>query len=238
MTSFNRVLVFDVETNGLLPKKKTTTPDKDGEEEVIPHILQLSFIVYHPKEQKIAAKVNHYIKVSEDVPISKKITGLTGIDRELCKSKGVPISHALMEFYEAYMNCDCVVAHNIWFDRNMIRIEIERNRTVLENMGCSSINKVFQEEFEKRNRITTFCTMRYGRSVCKIERVGENGEKYYKNPRLVELFQKLFDSIPSNLHDSMVDTYVCLMCFAKMKLHQTLPSSFLTLQSNTLSSSR
>ena len=224
-SSYHNVLVFDVETNGLLPYVKASDPTPPLES--LPHILQLSFIIYNTKQQKITKIANHYIRVKDDISISDEITALTGIDRKTIHEKGSPISHVLKEFYEAYMNCNCVVAHNIDFDRKMINLEIARNWEAMEGMGCVSIKKVFDDEFQKHHQIDNFCTMRYSRGICKIVRISKKGEKYYKNPRLVELYEHLFHSIPENLHDSMVDTYACLQCFAKMKLHHDIPNTFL-----------
>ena len=235
MNYYKRVIVFDVETNGLFPKVKKGATPEETKQEPLPYILQLSFIVYDPKNKQVLRTANHYVKVEDSVPISDEITTLTGIDRAIVNEKGVHITHALNDFYKEYMNCDCVVAHNINFDRAMMKLEIGRNMKMLENMGCISAKQVFQKEFQERHRIDNFCTMNYSKPICKIERVGKNGVKYYKAPRLVELYEHLFHSIPENLHDSMVDTYACLMCFAKIKLRQDLPNTFLRVSAATSS---
>ena len=227
MKYYKRILIFDVETNGLIPKNKGVAGAGNSlpvEKEENPYILQLSFIIYDPKNKQILKTANHYIRVADDVEISEQITTLTGIDRSTILEKGVPITHALRDFYEAYMNCDCIVAHNIYFDRKMMQIEIERNLKIMQNIGCINSSKVFQKDFQERHQIDNFCTMNYSRAIVKIERTGKNGETYYKSPKLQELYHYLFQSIPENLHDSMVDTYVCLRCFAKLKLKQDLPS--------------
>ena len=46
--------------------------------------------------------------------------------------------------------------------------------------------------------------------------------KWKKNPKLSELYEKLFDKKAENLHDSMVDTKICLRCFIKMKYNKTI----------------
>ena len=216
MKYYNNILIFDVETNGLIPKGKSPPI------ETLPYILQLSFIVYNPKLRCVTKSANHYIKVDDHIDISADITRLTGIDRITVNNKGVHITHALKDFYESYMNCDCIVAHNIYFDRKMMQTEFERNLASLQQLGCISAKNIFEKEFQLRNNIENFCTMNYGKAVCKIERTAENGEKYYKPPKLVELYQHLFHNIPENLHNSMIDTIVCFKCFAKMKLKQDL----------------
>jgi hypothetical protein len=47
-------------------------------------------------------------------------------------------------------------------------------------------------------------------------------KKYKKYPKLAELYFTLFRQAPTNLHNSIVDTLVCLRCFLRMKLHKEL----------------
>ena len=61
--SITRVLVFDTETNGLLPKR-----DKNTHLQVIneyPNIIQLSFALYNLKTGMIEQTYNNYIKVGD-----------------------------------------------------------------------------------------------------------------------------------------------------------------------------
>ena len=113
-----RALVFDVETSGLIPKNKEGVKLED-----MPHILQLSYVVFDTNGWKVVKSGDAYINVSQTVAISSKITELTGITRDMC-DKGIPIQTALREFGREYMTCDIIVAHNINFDRQMIKIEI------------------------------------------------------------------------------------------------------------------
>ena len=56
------------------------------------------------------------------------------------------------------------------------------------------------------------------------EFVTEDHERmYYKFPTLKELHWKLFEEIPSGLHDSMVDVEVCLKCYLIMIGNQGSP---------------
>ena len=153
-----------------------------------------------------------YINVPQKIEISKKITELTGITREMC-DKGIQIQRALREFGKEYMECDIIVAHNINFDRQMIKIEIERNKEFLE----PTIRNLFDREFEKQNNKFNYCTMYGSKNLCKIEMIDKKGEKYYKCPKLVELYEHLFQMVPGNLHNSLVDTFICLRCFVKMR---------------------
>lgn len=203
----SRALVFDVETSGLLPKNK-----EEAKLEDYPYILQLSFVVFDTNGWKVTKTGNTYINVPQKIEISKKITELTGITREMC-DKGIQIQRALREFGKEYMECDIIVAHNINFDRQMIKTELERNKEYLE----PAYRNLFDREFEKQNNKFNYCTMYGGKNLCKIEMTDSKGEKYYKCPKLVELYEHLFQMVPGNLHNSLVDTFICLRCFVKMR---------------------
>ena len=218
-SSITRVLVFDTETNGLLPKRDPVTKLPVINE--YPYILQLSFIVYNVKTREIEQTYNNYIKVSEHVVINEKITEITGITKKMCERNGVSIVNALYEFYHAYMCCDRVVAHNFNFDKNMIELEILRNRDKLTTIPeCPFL---FNDMFNSVNNVDTFCTMQKTRNFCKIMINGKYGP-YTKAPRLCELHEKLFAFVPKNLHDALVDTMVCLKCYLKFEHNQSMNS--------------
>jgi DNA polymerase III alpha subunit (gram-positive type) len=215
--SYRKVLVFDVETTGLIPKtnRETKLPPPTNE---CPYIIQLSFVIYNMYDHVIENGYNAYINIPQDVVISPKITDLTDITREICNN-GVSIIEALTRFYQAYTDCDCLVAHNLDFDSRMIEIEIERNRNtlLLEN---PNILKMFENEFKKFG-MEKFCTMMSSIHTCGIlvTNVDKKGNTYtYKKfPKLSETYEHLFSQIPRNLHNSMMDTLVCLRCYLKMR---------------------
>ena len=213
----NRILVFDVETTGLLPKVDVgaalPTIDK------YPHVLQFSFIVYNMLNRNVERRHNYYISVSPEVEISERITEITGITREMCDEKGRSILGAIESFYDCYIMCDTVVAHNYDFDSAVLRAEITRNRAQLSPCCLQLFNTIF----DKEHSIESFCTMRYGTNMCAIMKERDNGKSYKKWPTLLELYQYLFQETPANLHNSMVDVIACLRCYLKMRRQIDFP---------------
>ena len=264
-----RILVFDVETTGLLPKvskvPKTTKVNVPSEVPLdlssdlsldlsskVPYIIQFSFIMYNLQTRSIERKHDFYINPPIDIP--EIITEITGITKETCVRKGVPIMLALDCFYECYTMCNPVIAHNMAFDSAMVKIELDRNREEIDRVAHYCLN-IFDETFEKSRGIDRFCTMRYGTNICNImvSRILKDSSlpletvpnvskdlslplevpltiqsinaaeivptkepaKYKKWPTLLEFHQHLFDSIPENLHNSIVDVLVCLRCYLK-----------------------
>jgi len=224
-----RIMVFDVETTGLLPKKDPVTKAMPLLAD-FPHILQLSFVIYNTQFKTIERTFDKYIRVADSVEISPKIVELTGITRELCNSpcQSITIEEALTEFYQEYYKCDRIVAHNIDFDRAMIKTEMARwGPQIIDH--CPYYSCIFDDTFNKINNINTFCTMRVGKKICNIVIQPENKidpktglftivpKSFVKYPRLSELHQQLFGSVPEGLHNSLVDTMVCLKCFLKLQ---------------------
>jgi DNA polymerase III epsilon subunit-like protein len=112
-------------------------------------------------------------------------------------------------------NADMIVAHNVEFDLNMIRVELLR-------LGQGAL--VDQLELELRKAIfedytNFYCTMRQSVDLCKIEKENSRG-KYYKFPTLSELHKHLFEVEPKHLHNSYHDILCTIRCFIKMKYNQ------------------
>ena len=55
-----------------------------------------------------------------------------------------------------------------------------------------------------------------GKSICNIMIPNKYGKLFLKNPKLKELHEKLFGTIPENLHDAEVDTIACLRSYIQM----------------------
>jgi len=212
-----RFLVFDVETTGLIPRAKRGGPPTPISE--YPHIIQLSFAIYDFAQKKIIKQYDSYVNIPESVEIPEVVVNLTGITRDICIEKGKPIIEVLEKFYEAYMFCEGIVAHNMEFDEKMISIELERNRPALLKAAPHCF-MTFNAMYEKVHNIDRFCTMKKGTDLCNIlvesKIAGRPPNK--KWPRLNELYAKLFDGESVNgLHNSMVDVLVCLRCYLKMR---------------------
>jgi hypothetical protein len=59
------------------------------------------------------------------------------------------------------------------------------------------------------------CTMLKNIDFCNIIRYNSRGP-YQKFPTLIELYQKLFNETPPNMHNSLYDVYATLKCFLKI----------------------
>ncbi len=189
------VLVFDTETTGLI--NKTLLPLQYKDLALHPYITQLSAVLYDVENQKVKKVFNTYVKIPDHVEIPEIVQELTGITKEKCDS-GMEIGDALSTFYQLYLKCDAIVAHNMWFDSKMIRIECMRNR-------FPQMRDIFYEDVSTK---PISCTMMEGMKYCNLNRF----------VRLSVLYELLFkeDANQFELHNSLVDTMVCLRCYLKI----------------------
>lgn len=238
-----RILVFDVETTGLIPKPTYETEMLNPEQsanplnqlliaktkqkvpppiEAYPHILQLSYIIYNLGQRSIEETYNAYINVDESIDISEKITEITGITRQICTERGIHLVDALSKFAEAYSRCDFIVAHNMDFDSAAINAEMRRHG-------------IEHTMFLPTDSGKLYCTMKNSIHICNImvdrkrPKPSVEGQtpapisQYKKFPKLSELYQHLFGIVPENLHNSLIDTLVCLRCLLKIRFHMEIP---------------
>ena len=241
-----RVLCFDTETTGLLPRHIPGTPFPP--ESAYPYITQLSWVMYNLATGEIEEVVDEYIKIPAEVKISEESTKVSGITREILDEKGVDLTPLLARFYSSYMKCDSIVAHNMNFDKEMIRQEMRRNKLnllqfVRDRDRVNTMLGIGTKKLNSAYEIELFCTMMNTIELCDIEwtptakfpsiikphdedlpvsHVSKPARK--KWPTLTELYTKVFDKAPpSDLHNSIIDVLVCLRCFLKIRGATEMP---------------
>ena len=205
-----RVLVFDTETTGL-PKTKLMT------EEALPlwpYIVQFSYLIYDTDENAIVKIRDSIVKIPMMIHISEECTGIHGITNDHCSSQGIPLEELFHDFSSDFQEVDLVVAHNLSFDLNMVKIELMR---IIQSFQGAitrerSLFISFLKTVQESNKY--YCTMQESIDLCDIKAMTKKGNKeFVKFPKLVELHQKLFYSTPKNLHNSLNDILVCLRCY-------------------------
>ena len=203
-----KVIVVDVETTGLPINKKASITDDNN----WPNIIQISWITMDTDSinDNIIKIYDYIIKLPEGKTIPQDSIKIHGITNERMRQEGVPIKDVLIEFMENLNKASMIIAHNLDFDKKIIKVELYRNK-MFKNIQSLLYGP----------RIN-FCTMKTGKDICKIIKYSNSGEEYYKFPRLIELHEFLFNEQPRNLHNSLVDILVCLRCFYKMRFDEDL----------------
>ena len=211
------VLVFDVETTGLIPKQVRGALNPIPITKY-PYIIQIAFVLYDMIDQQTVYTFDSFVKIPDLVAIPEKVVELTGIRKINCQMRGRPILDCLILFAEAYKMADCIVAHNLEFDQEMVTIEVERNRAEIL-WRAPHVTTLFQPFHEKVRNLEKYCTMKHGTPICNLVTVSDNGAPpRQKWPKLSELYEHLFDGEKvDGLHNAMVDVKTCLKCYLKMR---------------------
>ena len=190
-----RVIVFDVETTGLPSKYNANVQEL----EVWPSIVQFSWLVYDTDEMDLVSIQDYIVKLKDGMLVPVESTNIHGITNEKMLT-GKDIEQVLYKFYEELESCSFIIAHNLKFDKSMILVESIRN----------NIEPIFNNKVE-------FCTMINGTKICNLKRKNYRNQIVSKFPKLVELYKKLFNELPNNLHNSLNDVLVCFRCYYKMR---------------------
>lgn len=193
-----KVIVFDTETTGL-PKDRHSKPENTH---LFPYVCQLSWLVYDDTVGKIIKIANKIIKLPDGVNIPQECIDIHGITNEIMREKGENMKDILMEFTKDWLESHILIAHNLQFDSKVLQAEYYRNNMI---------------NWLGRHRKIEYCTMKYGKHFTSIWRPSNYSNKMYqKPPKLIELHVELFKEEPKNLHNALIDVYVCFRCFYQM----------------------
>lgn len=179
-----KVLIFDTETTGLPAEKNIPAAVRQHN---WPHIVSISWTILDTDTNQVIKRRSYIIRPSGwDIPFES--TNIHGITQQKALLEGHMLHDVLLEFItERY---DMLVAHNLWFDFNVLRNAMVWDLTWRFNplKGPSR------------------CTMELSKDMCKLPGKYES----YKLPKLSELYIHVFKKEPDfkKLHDSAYDTLI------------------------------
>jgi hypothetical protein len=197
-----RILLMDTETNGL----PITTYAPPSEWRSYPAILQLSWVIYslEPGARQLGQpEIKRDIGVALDPSIpwnteSAAIHGLTEYEGR----RGTPPAEALAEFAAAIAGVHVVIAHNLIFDKAVIRAA--GYAVGLRSLWPRGIGEL--------------CTMRSTRDIVRIPSpyYAKEDVVRWKVPKLNELYAWLYghtyDVSGAVMHSSNADTHCLSQC--------------------------
>jgi DNA polymerase III epsilon subunit-like protein len=193
-----KAIIFDIETTGL-PKMRNPPVNESW---YWPYIVQISWMVFDIETKRVEKVHDYIIKLPDKISIPDEVVKIHGITKEISNKKGISIKKALAFFTHDLTRSNFLVAHNINFDDSIVRAEYHRNGLI---------------DWLGRYRGTKICTMKLGMSLCPIKHIHpRTGNSINKYPKLIELHEHLFESRPQNLHNSLIDVYVCFRCFYQL----------------------
>ena len=195
-----RGLVFDTETTGL-PAKGCKGPTPQNLD-TYPSIVQFSFIYFDSDDDRAFEEHDYILHAA--MPISAESTEIHGITEARSAKCGFTFPDVFGIFAVFLERADVVVAHNVDFDYKMLAAECLRHGIPLS-----------------KHPMNLYCTMRKTIDFCDLT----SPLGFTKQPKLSELYHKLFGEVPTDLHNSLTDARACLRCFFAFQLKRDLPPS-------------
>ena len=201
-----KILVFDTETAGKALRWSPAEVDRDA----WPALLQLSAKLIEVdldnvfKPFKIIYDFNSYVlpfRGEQAVEIHPDAQKVHNITFDHCVENGNDIATVSLLFQGLLNTADILVAHNFFFDRNVMTAEMLKANIPPKAKGGSR----------------TFCTMQYNTDVLKLPNPKKPGTNKY--PSLSETYKHYFNQNMSevfNAHDSNEDVGATLSIFVKM----------------------
>ena len=182
-------LIFDTETTGLPHNYNAPVEDTDN----WPRIVQLAWQL-HDKNGKLLSNQNYIVK-PEGFTIPYNSEKVHGISTERALKEGHDLGEVLEAFIVDLDKAEVIVGHNIGFDNKIVGAELVRK----EQQGKLLL-------LEKDTVDTSEVSVEY----CQLE--GGRGGKL-KNPKLLELYEKLFGEAFDDAHDAAYDVAATAKCF-------------------------
>jgi DNA polymerase-3 subunit epsilon len=182
--------VFDCETTGLPLSNKAKITDLNN----WPRVIQLAWAFFDKNGDLLESKVDLIKPDGWKIP-TEKFWIDNGFSQKYSEDNGIPLIKSLEAFKEKLEISECLIAHNMAFDYNVVGAEFLR-------LGLTSNNKPKK-----------ICTKDSSVGFCKLPSLRGG----YKWPKLEELHKKLFNCGFEGAHDALVDVEACGRCFFELR---------------------
>jgi len=190
-------LIFDTETTGLPKRDNAPVSEVDN----WPRVVQIAWQL-HNDSGDIAEHHNLLIQ-PDGFEIPYAAEKIHGISTEKATRFGLPLEEALNQFDKSVSKSTVLIGHNISFDMNAL--------------GAEFIRKGVTTTFLEKKQV---CTMRSSTELMKLP--GGRGGKY-KPPKLMELYEFLFEEQFMEAHNAAADVEATARCFFELLRKQIIP---------------
>ena len=198
-------LIVDTETTDKVDFRKTY------EDPCQPDLVQLGMILVDTCNWKKRMQMSLLIQETCDSKISSKAQEVHGITNDHCRAFGVPAATAAQLLQQAYAKADCIVAHNLQFDRTVLQTFLHRSLLAQQQKQQTHAQGFLE-------RIPQICTMRESTDILQLPHPKFKKSKTYKWPSLQEAHAHFTGSNQEEsqihgAHDALVDAQACLTVF-------------------------
>lgn len=184
-------LIFDTETTGLPDFREPSDAPQQ------PHLVQLAALLVDAAGTERGA-VNVIIKPDGWI-IPDEVAAIHGITTEMALRYGIPEKLAVRLFLALHAQCDTHVAHNLSFDRRIMRIAMLR----------AGMSKDQAKEIEAVNGACTLLATTKLVNLPPTDRMLAAGFNKPKPPKLSECIRFFFNEELEGAHDAMNDVRAC-----------------------------
>lgn len=195
-----KILFFDTETNGLPLARKALTSNVEN----WPRIVQIAWELWeftNDVQERILCD-SYIIKPDETLVWNNESAAIHGITKERALAEGVPCSQVLAAFAAVASKARVICAHNLAFDKPVLRAEYYRQSPTESFKWWSPIE---------------YCTMEHTTQLCKLPSKYPRPNDPYKYPRLSELYTYLHGSDANFvLHSAGGDVECLIACFQEL----------------------
>jgi len=193
-----RILFFDTETNGL-PSIRNAQPNAI---DVWPTVVQIAWqlVEWAPgQDLRVLDTASFILKPGPYMKWSEESVSIHGVSEELANKIGTPGSVVFPLVDSILTSADCIIAHNLAFDKPVLTCELIRHGLTPKFPALS------------------YCTMEKTKSLCKLPTLFSRPSDPYKFPKLSELYTYLFGSAEGlTFHAADVDVKCLVACFQEL----------------------
>lgn len=169
-------------------------------------LVQLGWIVFDKNGNKLSE--NEYLIKPVNYTIPESAIAIHKITTEQAIEKGFLPQEVLSYFMnDIFKPNTLLIGHNIEFDIRVLETELK-----LLNI------------FPKNLPISTYCTMRSTKNICKIPSANYRD---FKIPKLIELYRHLFKKGVTNAHNALADCRATAECFFELKRLNLIQNSYI-----------
>ena len=190
------VLVFDTETTGMVDWKHPEDTERQ------PHLVQLGMLLVDTQGWQLISKQACIVALESGVSMEPGALASHGISEAICRESGVPLRRACDYFVEAVRQADRLVAHNLSFDRIVMRAACERAGADLDWVTA----------------VPGYCTMEASTPILRLP--GKRGNKW---PTLAEAYEFFVGEPLRGAHDASVDAAACLKIYRGLEGREFTP---------------
>lgn len=191
-------LIFDTETTGLPHNKSAPVEDLDN----WPRLVQIAWQL-HDEYGKLISTGNHIVK-PEGFTIPFNAEKIHGISTARALEVGEDLKEVLDKFTKDVNRCKVLIGHNIEFDNKIIGAEYLRTENPNILVDFPNIDTSVET--------VEFCQLKGG--------IGGR----LKQPRLIELYEKLFGEGFGDAHDAAYDVDATAKAFFELLRRAIVPT--------------